>query len=219
MSCSLADLGYELRVNVVPESAIEGLRREFHATLPGERKFDARGAISAIAHGSLRVIAQEYLGASARPVRLILFNKSSEANWNLGWHQDRIIAVREKFDIRGFKNWSRKRGVLHVEPPFEYIERMITIRLHCDECRAENGALEVLPGSHRLGDLSDVETAQAVRRAHAKVLECSAGDAFVLSTAIVHRSILASSPRHRRIVHVDFSADQLPTPMNWAFSL
>src|SRR5262249_43240 len=38
----------------------------------------------------------EKIANGARPVRAILFDKTPSANWALGWHQDRVVAVREK---------------------------------------------------------------------------------------------------------------------------
>jgi len=42
----------------------------------------------------IRAIARRYLGDAAQPVRAIMFDKTPGANWSLGWHQDRTIAVR-----------------------------------------------------------------------------------------------------------------------------
>jgi hypothetical protein len=51
-------------------------------------------------NGAVGRLAAEAIGAEARPVRAILFDKSPAANWALGWHQDRTIAVRERRDVR-----------------------------------------------------------------------------------------------------------------------
>lgn len=217
-SC-ICRLGYELRRDAVHWSGIESLRAEFNSAKPGARLFSVSGAVGALANGSLSSIAKEFIGLQARPVRLILFDKLVDANWNLGWRQDRVIAVGEKVEIDGFNNWSRKHGALHVEPPFDYIKRMITIRFHCDDCNSENGALEVVPGSHRLGRLTDAETDALTKDASGKILECSAGDIIILSTSIVHRSRPSTSPRHRRVIHVDYCGETLPPPLRWAFSL
>ncbi|MCE9559535.1 MAG: phytanoyl-CoA dioxygenase, partial [Armatimonadetes bacterium] len=50
------------------------------------------------------------VGADARPVRAILFDKNPSVNWNLGWHQDTKIAVLQRSDVPGFTNWSTKEG-------------------------------------------------------------------------------------------------------------
>ncbi|WP_404713644.1 hypothetical protein [Sphingomonas sp. MMS24-J13] len=52
-----------------------------------------------------------------KPVRAILFDKTANGNWALGWHQDRTVAVKRKVTADGYGPWSRKRGILHVERP------------------------------------------------------------------------------------------------------
>ena len=42
--------------------------------------------------------ATKYLSGSASLVRAILFNKTKENNWLVTWHQDRTIAVSERFE-------------------------------------------------------------------------------------------------------------------------
>lgn len=62
-------------------------------------------------------IPASVLGRECFPVRAILFDKSAEQNWSLGWHQDRTIAVKQRIDVDGFGPWSVKSGMIHVEPP------------------------------------------------------------------------------------------------------
>ena len=107
----------------------------------------------------LRAIVDPLAGAAARPVRGIYFDKTPNANWKVSWHQDLSIAVRERRDVDGFGGWSVKAGVPHVQPPAEILETMLTVRLHLDDTDETNGALRVVPGSHRLGRLS----AEAIR--------------------------------------------------------
>ncbi len=61
------------------------------------------------------------LGQEARPVRAVLFDKNDAADWSLGWHQDRTIAVVERVETTGYGPWSVKQGITHVEPPFALI--------------------------------------------------------------------------------------------------
>jgi ectoine hydroxylase-related dioxygenase (phytanoyl-CoA dioxygenase family) len=152
-------------------------------------------------------------------VRVILFDKTTGTHWNLGWHQDRVIAVKERIEIDGFTNWSRKWGAIHVEPPFEIIERLVTVRLHCDDCSDDNGALEVIKGSHRFGRMDDTSTAAAAAHGECAVVECSAGDAVLLRTSILHRSGSSRSSRRRRVIHVDYADFALPSPLEWAYEM
>ncbi len=73
-------------------------------------------------------IAAGAIGAEARPVRAILFDKTAATNWALGWHQDRTIVVRERREVPGFGPWTVKAGLLHVAPPFEVLAGMVSNR-------------------------------------------------------------------------------------------
>ena len=104
---------------------------------------------------SVLKLARIILGFGAFPVRGILFDKIPDANWKVPWHQDVTIAVREKAVVGGFGPWSTKAGILHVQPPASVLEKMISIRMHLDSCNESNGALQVIPGSHRSGRIAE----------------------------------------------------------------
>lgn len=88
--------------------------------------------------GCIGAVAASILGASAKPVRAILFNKSPETNWSLAWHQDRTICVKDRRETPGFGPWTIKSGLIHVAPPFELLTRMVTLRAHLDDVPATN---------------------------------------------------------------------------------
>lgn len=103
--------------------------------------------------GPIGAIAAAALGPEAHPVRAILFDKTAERNWALGWHQDRTIVVKERIDRDGFGPWTVKSGLIQVEPPFYILERMVTLRVHLDAIDRSNAPLRIVPGSHSLGRL------------------------------------------------------------------
>jgi ectoine hydroxylase-related dioxygenase (phytanoyl-CoA dioxygenase family) len=107
----------------------------------------------AAASGSVRDLVGIALGPEAFMVRSLFFDKTPEANWNVTWHQDLTIAVRQKIEVAGFSAWSVKEGVAHVQPPTAVLKHMLTVRLHLDDCDATNGPLQVIPGSHNAGRL------------------------------------------------------------------
>ena len=147
-------------------------------------------------------LAARALAPSARPVRVVLFDKTPATNWALGWHQDRTIAVTERRDVVGFGPWSTKAGIQHVEPPFELIERMVTLRIHLDPVPADNAPLLVAPGSHRLGRVAVAEIASVVERCGRVACLAERGDVWIYSTPIIHASA-ASSGSTRRVLQVD----------------
>ena len=160
-------------------------------------------------------IASTRLGPRARRVRAILFDKTADTNWALGWHQDRVIAVRERIDTPGYGPWSVKQGMLHVAPPAELLAGMLTMRVHLDAVPATNAPLLVAPGSHRLGRIAE-DAIEAVVRDHGSVAcLAEAGDVWLYVTPIVHASALATRPKRRRVLQVDFAAYDLPNGLDW----
>jgi ribosomal protein L13 len=84
------------------------------------------------------------------------------------------------------RDLSVKDGVPHVQAPGHLLEQMLTIRLHLDDCDETNGALRVLPGSHRLGRLA-AERIQQLREHHPDhVCHLSAGDALLMRPLLLH---------------------------------
>lgn len=154
-------------------------------------------------------------GGTFRPVRAILFDKNDNANWALGWHQDRTISLRARCEVAGFGPWTVKQGIQHAEPPFAVIERMITVRIHLDPVDADNAPLLVALGSHRRGRIPVNDLATAVDGA--KVFAClaEAGDVWAYSTPILHASQAATPGRRRRVLQADYSADSLPGGLEW----
>lgn len=193
--------------------ALEAALADLVPDRAGIRLWD-RPPLAALLDGPIGEIARTLL-PDARPVRALLFNKTAETNWALGWHQDRTIAVRARHDMPGFAAWTVKSGTLHVEPPFALIERMVTLRLHLDPVDADNAPLLVALGTHRWGRIEDGAIAATV--ANAAIIACTAevGDVWAYATPILHASDAARLPRARRVLQIDYSADTLPPPLAW----
>jgi hypothetical protein len=76
---------------------------------PGRRGLLAIPKIADLANSQqLLDVIRPHMPGDPRPVRAILFNKSPDANWLVGWHQDLTIAVRERRDVPGYGPWSIK---------------------------------------------------------------------------------------------------------------
>jgi len=106
--------------------------------------------------------------------------------------------------------------VVHVQPPVRVLEKMLTVRLHLDDCFEDNGPLQVLPGSHRLG-LIDLESIARLRERLSPV-SCTvgAGGVVLMQPLILHASPTASSPSHRRVIHIEYASDDaLPVGIEW----
>lgn len=165
--------------------------------------------------GVMREAAEAVLGPGCFAVRALLFDKTPEANWKVIWHQDLTIAVRERRAVEGFGPWSEKAGILHVQPPVALLERMVAVRLHLDDCGAENGPVRVLPGSHRAGRLGPKDI--AAWRERTSPVECIVprGGLLVMRPLLLHASSPATVPAHRRVLHLEYAADSLPDGLEW----
>lgn len=157
-----------------------------------------------------------FAGTGARPVRAILFDKSDQVNWSLAWHQDRTIRVRARREVPGFGPWTVKAGLLHVAPPFELLERMVTIRIHLDDVPLDNAPLLIAPGSHRFGLVREHRIEPVVGQCGVYACTARAGDIWVYATPIVHASDAAATPRRRRVLQVDYAGFDLPGGLEWS---
>ena len=165
--------------------------------------------------GSIGSIAARALGPRTRAVRAILFDKMAQTNWSLAWHQDRAICVRRRVAVAGFGPWTVKGGMPHVAPPFDLLRRMVTLRVHLDDVPASNAPLLIAPGSHRDGYVPVTAITDVVRRRGAVACLAEAGDVWLYATTILHASEAASAPMRRRVLQVDFAAEQLPGGLEW----
>jgi ectoine hydroxylase-related dioxygenase (phytanoyl-CoA dioxygenase family) len=149
------------------------------------------------------------------PVRAIYFDKSAATNWLVGWHQDLTVAARARVDVPGFGSWSVKEGVPHVRAPVAVLEQMLSVRIHLDDCEESNGALRVLPGTHRLGRLSS-EQIHELRNNHPEVVcHASAGDVMLMRPLLLHASGKSAETGHRRVLHIEYAGHDLPGGLHW----
>ncbi len=166
----LTELGFFIARDVVPEPVLSALEEAVARAQqsPGGRRrrgelFGMRNllAVPEVRHLAgcepFRDLVVPVLGAGAMAVRGLFFDKTPAANWRLGWHQDRAIAVKQRVEVDGYGPWSTKAGVCHVYPPLEILADMVTVRLHLDDCDATNGALKVIPGTHARPELAKAE--------------------------------------------------------------
>lgn len=183
---------------------------------PGKRLLvDPDLAALLAADGVVGRVAASLIGPNILPVRAVLFDKSPDANWIVAWHQDRTICVRERHETPGFGPWSIKDRVLHVAPPIDVLEEMVTLRLHLDAVDPDNAPLVVAKGSHRFGYVpADIAAARA---AECPMLVCEAvpGDVWAYSTPILHMSARSFGDRRRRVLQVDYAGRPLPAPLEW----
>jgi hypothetical protein len=148
-------------------------------------------------------------------VQCTVFVKSPTRNWLVALHQDLSIPVAERVDAAQCSGWSEKEGEIFVQPPSEVLERMLAVRLHLDDCDEHNGALRVVPGSHRLGRLS-AEDAQKVQQSNGEAsVAVPRGSIMLMRPLLLHASSKCSSDRPRRVLHFVFGPPGIPHGLRW----
>ncbi len=226
---SLRRDGFAIVPKVLDEPVVQGLCKVIERAKAGQAVRQRRGAVFAIRNlldvvaevrdvvssAAVRNLIEPVLGGDAFIVRAILFDKTPDANWKVAWHQDVSIAVTERIDAPGFGPWSVKAGIIHVRPPVEVLEGMVTLRIHLDDCDESNGALQVVPGSHQRGVL-DAKDLQACRGSDDIRLCCvPIGGAMLMRPLIAHASSPGTSPSRRRVIQLEWAATPLPQPLQW----
>lgn len=166
--------------------------------------------------GTGMALAREALGPQAHFVRGIYFDKSPQTNGYVTWHQDRKIAVEKRVSIPGWGPWSRKDGRWHVQPPIDWLERMIAVRLHLDDAGERSGGLRPIAGSHRNGLLATRRIADLVHELPPRCPSLCAGDALLMHPLLLHALSRIETPCHRRVLHFEYCALTLPEGLNWA---
>jgi len=152
----------------------------------------------------------------ASPVRIVVFDKSLDSNWSIPWHQDRVIAVRDKHPITGFGNWTKKAGTWHVEPPIDLLRNMIFARVPLDDTDEQNGCLELALGTHAHDKVNAEDALETARSAPSEICRARRGDVLFIKALTLHRSISSRQNRRRRTLRIDYCAEHLPKPLAWA---
>ena len=166
-----------------------------------------------LATSALRNLLASLFPAGCYLTKAIYFDKPAQSNWLVAWHQDLMINVASRVDVPGFGPWTTKASWVAVQPPVAVLENTVTLRLHLDDCDATNGALKVVPCSHNVGVIP-AETI-ASHTVTAAVCAVPAGGAMLMKPLLLHASNRSTSARPRRVIHLEFSAEELPAGLAW----
>ena len=207
--------GFAIVPECLDKATVELLGKQFDDTRNPERNLLSVPSVRSLAVSPLvREMMEAVLGPECFAVRGIFFNKTRSSNWKVVWHQDLTIAVRDRADVSGFGPWTRKAGILHVQPPPEVMSGLLAIRLHVDESGIDNGPLRVIAGSHRHGRLS-AEQIGNWNKETSVTCTVPKGGALVMRPLILHASSSCVIPKSRRVIHLEFASVELPHGLDW----
>lgn len=173
----------------------------------------AREALS----GKFKQLANAALGELSLPHQALILDKTKAMNWGLDWHQDLNITVKQSMKAPGYTGWSDEGGVLQVIPPLPVLQHMITVRLHLDDCDGHNGAMWVIPGSHRDGIFAKNDIPEIVNTG--MITECPVrkGGVMLMSPLLLHKSPYSLSDKNRRLLQVEYRSCGLSGGVDWKY--
>lgn len=162
----------------------------------------------------LQTIIQEFFGQHYFVVKSIYFDKPENSNWFVAYHQDLTISVDKKVKLDDFGPWTIKQNQFAVQPPLAILENIFTVRIHLDDTDEQNGALKVVAGSHgkniyrpeTIDWQIETETICPVKK----------GGLMIMKPLLLHGSNRTTNNKKRRVVHIEFSNQELPTEIQWA---
>jgi len=184
--------------------ATAGLRR----SRAGVRHALGHAAVASLANEpQLLDIARSILGAAAYPFRATMFEKTTDANWLVVWHQDTALPLRRRQETPGWGPWSVKEGVIYAHAPASALSQVLALRVHLDDSTSQNGPLRVLPATHTLGILSDDAIHQLALDIVPVVCCVPRGGIVAMKPLVVHSSSKSQSECARRVLHIEYAAN------------
>ncbi len=203
---SWQERGFAVTGTDLPDSAWEVLKAEvFCDEVAGKRALlDVPVVRQSVDLLRDELVKRGWLASGAVAIQAIAFDKTPAANWKVSWHQDLMFPVTREELPPGFTLRCEKDGIPYARPPVEVLQELAAVRLHLDDCPADNGPLRVAPGTHRLGILAVEAVADAVARHGECAVPSRAGEALLMRPLLLHASSTARSPGHRRVLHVVF---------------
>lgn len=180
--------------------------RQFHKEIPETLPF--------IFNQNLQDIIASNFGEGYFITKSIYFDKPEKSNWFVAYHQDLTISVDKKVEIQNFENWTTKQNQFAVQPPKEILENNFTVRIHIDKTTKDNGALKVINNSHSKGILRienlDFETEKET------ICEVEKGGIMIMKPLLFHASNKTTNNERRRVIHIEFSKQELPNGLEWS---
>jgi len=163
---------------------------------------------------NLKKLVSQLFGDNYFVVKSIYFDKPETSNWYVSYHQDLTISVDKKVELEKFGPWTTKQNQFAVQPPIDIMENIYTVRIHLDDTDENNGALRVIPKSHSkkiyrpetIDWTKETETTCSVKK----------GGIMIMKPLILHSSSRTTNNKKRRVIHIEFSNQELPTELKWA---
>ncbi len=170
--------------------------------------------VSLVFNDKLKNVVEQLFGDNYFVVKSIYFDKPETSNWYVSYHQDLTISVDKKIELDNFGPWTTKQNQFAVQPPIEILENIYTIRIHLDDTDENNGALRVIPKSHS----KKIYRPETIDWENEKETTCNVkkGGIMIMKPLLLHSSGRTTNNKKRRVIHIEFSNQELPKELKWA---
>lgn len=215
---TLADAGFELIADLLgPRELAAVAGRLAQRSGVGERQLLDEPWCAALAR-RLRAHARvaHAIPRTHLAVQCTSFEKSVERNWLVPVHQDLAIPVAARIDHPALGAWSNKGGTWFVQPPPEVLASLVALRLHIDDCGADDGPLHVVAASHRQGRIDEARAVAWRNERGSVACPMARGGALLMRPLLLHASSKATGASRRRVLHFVFGPPALPFGLAWA---
>ena len=162
---------------------------------------------------NLTEIVSNLFNSKSFLTKAIYFDKPSESNWFVAYHQDLTISVDKKVDVKNYINWTFKKGQFGVQPPIKILQSTITVRIHLDKTDKNNGALKIIPKSHLKGIYRTQSINWEKEKEH--ICEVEKGGVMLMKPLTLHASNRTTNQKQRRVIHLEFCNQELAKPLIW----
>ena len=206
----ISTTGYAVIERVLDQNAVDSLIKLLERTAvsrsrAGIRHLMADSNVAAFANDPrLLAVASDVLGAQAFAFRATLFDKSSDSNWKVTWHQDTALPLKERREVPGWGPWSIKENIHYAHATTAALEKIIALRIHLDDSTERNGPLRVIPATHNLGVLPDEEVALIASRSAGITTTASRGSVLAMRPLLIHASSKSDEGLARRVLHIEY---------------
>ena len=146
--------------------------------------------------------------AQAKAVQCNYFAKDMNSNWSVSLHRDLSIPVKSHVSVEGWSDGSIKEGICFMQPPKEFLQSLLIVRLHLEDNTPDNGALELVAGSHQNNASTGMRQLVPVNK----------GGVLLLRPLTLHASTKVRVGQ-RRVLHFVFAPEKLPNNIEWKWSI
>ena len=220
MKSQLQNKGFVIKESIYTDAEIDEMLSQL-----SEKQFAGRFGVreflvkcpeiqTQIFNKKLQALIKEIAPDCTKSIKSIYFDKPPSSNWIVNWHQDLTINLTNRTEVDNYKNWRKTKERIIVQPNRELLESIFTIRIHLDDCSAQNGALRVIEASHLNGTINITKWLK--KKSGKKVIcEVNKGGVLIMKPLILHASKRTENQMNRRVIHIEFTDKEIPQALNW----